>query len=173
MKSKAVKTLALAAVFFPMLGVGEGPWVASLGVSAARADVSVYRGLQRKNATYAKVADAQFRIDDDGLSTFEAAEFGPNSTTRQCKLEFVIEGVDSQPAAGTHDNIASMAGYQGTYSPALGGAGHWSIGNTADVANTSAADFTAYALANAARITVNAAYTGNSNSQCNTPDAAN
>ena len=41
----AVKILALAAVLVPMIGIGEDPWVPSLGVSAAQADVSVYRGL--------------------------------------------------------------------------------------------------------------------------------
>ncbi len=172
MNKIAVKILALAAVLVPMFGIGNVPGVGSLGASVALADVSVYRGLQRKNATYAKVATAQFRIDNDGLSTFEAAQFATKATTRQCKLQFTIEGVNSQPNDGTQGDIDSMAGYQGTYTSNLGGTGHWSIKNTNRTNDDMAQDFVDYAIATQ-RITVNADYAGGSASRCDTPDAAN
>jgi len=172
MNKIAVKFLTLATVLVPMFGIGNVPGVGSLGVSVALADVSVYRGLQRKNATYAKVATGQFRIDDDGLSTFEAAQFATKATTRQCKLQFTIEGVSSQPDNGTQGDINSMDGYKGTYSPNLGGTGHWSIKNANRTDDEMAQDFVNYAITTQ-RITVNAHYAGSSASNCNTPDAPN
>ncbi len=169
--TKILKVLALSAVLVPMIGIGGGAQWVSFGASAAQADVTVYRGLQRKNATYAKVNDNQFRIDDDGLSTFEAAEFAGNATTRQCKLALTIEGVVSKPNEGTtQGDITGMAGYQGTYTPEYGGDGHWSIAKTGG--GTTAGDFTTYALADG-HISVNAGYTGGSASLCDTPDNAN
>lgn len=172
MNKIAVKILALAAVLVPMFGIGNVPGVGSLGASVALADVSVYRGLQRKNATYAKVATAQFRIDNDGLSTFEATQFATGATSRQCKLKFTIVGVNSLPNDGTHGNINSMPGYEGTYTSNLGGAGHWSIKNTNVTDQQMAQDFVAYAIATQ-EITINADYAGGSASHCNTPNAAN
>ncbi len=112
MNKIAVKIFALATVLVPLFGIGNIPGVGSLGASVALADVSVYRGLSRKNATYAKVRDSEFRVDDDGLSTFELNEFSAN--TKQCKLEFTVTGVDSKPDQDTEGNIDSMQGYKGT-----------------------------------------------------------
>ena len=168
MISRFLKVLSLGAVLAPMLALGSGPHLVSFGVSAASADVTVYRALQRKNATYAKVADAQFVIDPDGLSTFEAAQL--TVTNKQCKLAFIIDGVASQPAQGTTAGVQNYPALKGTYTPQHGGIGHWSIENAN--AATAASDITTYALTGG-HLTVNAAYTGGSQSLCQTPAQAN
>lgn len=137
----------------------------------ALADVTVYRAVDRKNATFAKIADNQWRIDDDGLSTFEAANF--TVTNKACRVSFVIEGVASAPAEGTQGNIKNMQGYVGVYTPQHGGEGHWSIqAPTGTVAATAQTAITNYVIAQQVA-SVNAGYTGGSPSQCNTPAQAN
>lgn len=171
MNTHITKVLSMAAVLIPMIAVGGGSGLVLFGASAAQADVVVYRGLPRKNATYAKVRDSEFRIDEDGLSTYEAAEFALKATTRQCKLAFTIEGVASKPEDGTHGVVTGMEGFTGTYSPNLGDEteeGHWSV-NADGAAQVS---FSNHALVDG-NLSVNAGYTGNSNSLCNTPDAQN
>lgn len=139
--------------------------------SFAIADVTVYRATDRKNATYAKVADGQWRIDPDGLSTFELANF--NVTTKACQITFVIQNVTSQPAPGTHGPVQNMAGYNGVYTPEHGGDGHWSIQPPHGTSNAAfQAAVTAYVIAHVAT-GVNANYSGSSPSLCQTPAAAN
>jgi len=167
MRVRMVKTVVLAVFCLAVVvlaggGVGQGVF----GVLPAVADVTVYRALARKNTTYAKVKDSEFRIDDDGLSTFEGNEFVV--TNKQCKLEFTVEGVDSKPETGTSGNIEGMEGYKGTYTPEFG-EGHWSLANSD---GTVAGDFTAYALTGG-KISVNGGYTGGSQSACETPDEPN
>ncbi|MCP3750879.1 hypothetical protein [Pseudomonas sp. SBB6] len=135
--------------------------------SLAFANVDIFRAVDRKNTTYAKVADSQWRIDPDGLSTFELPNLNVNN--KACKVRFTVVGVASKPAAHTQGNILNMAGYIGVYTPEYG-EGHWSITRTAGAALP--ADITAYVLGNNAA-SINTGYTGSSTSQCLTPDAAN
>jgi len=170
MITRIAKILTMAVVCFPMIAFGNGPAVVSFGIAEAQADVNVYRALGRKNATYAKVNDDQFRVDDDGLSTFEAAEF--TVTNKQCKLVFVIKDVESKPEQDTEGTIEGMEGYKGIYTPQHGGEGHWSIINSDKTKEEMQADFTTYALSGG-NISQNAGYTGGSACQCQTPAAAN
>jgi len=139
--------------------------------SFAIADVTVYRATDGKNKTYAKVADSQWRIDDDGLSTFELANF--DVTNKACQITFVIKNVTSQPDPGTKGPVENMAGYNGVYTPDLGGKGHWSIqAPNGTPAKAFQAAVTAYVIAY--KVTgVNAKYSGGSKSKCETPRAAN
>jgi hypothetical protein len=140
--------------------------------SFAIANVTVYRATDRKNATYAKVADGQWRIDEDGLSTFELANF--NVTNKACQITFVIQNVTSQPDPGTRGQVQNMAaGYIGVYTPEHGGVGHWSIQPPHGTSNAAfQAAVTAYVIAHGAT-GVNANYTGSNPSLCQTPAAAN
>ncbi len=106
MSTNVAKFLAVATVVVAMIGVVHIPGAGSLGISVARAGVDVYRGLSRKNTTYAKVRPSEFRIDPDGLSTFEAGNF--TSTSKPCKLEFTVQGVQSQPNTDTYGPIHQM-----------------------------------------------------------------
>jgi hypothetical protein len=136
--------------------------------TAASADVTVYRATTYKNATYALVNDAQWRIDDDGLSTFE----GPNFlvTDKRCQVAFVIEGVQSQPDPGTQGRVDGLPeGYVGEYTPQHGGEGHWSIHGPADTPPaTLKALITANVIARRSAAQ-NQGYTGSSRSLCQTP----
>jgi len=140
--------------------------------TAASADVTVFRATTYKNATYALVNDAQWRIDPDGLSTFEAAEF--DVPDKRCQVAFVIEGVQSQPNPGTQGQVDGMPqGYVGEYTPQHGGAGHWSIhGPVGTLPDLLKALITANVIARQSAAQ-NAAYTGNRQSQCQTPAQPN
>jgi len=140
--------------------------------SQVLADVTVFRAVHRKNATYAKINDAQWRIDSDGLSTFELAQF--NVPAKPCQVSFVVVGVNSQPVQGTTGPIQYMpVGYIGEYTPQLGGAGHWSIhGPNGTPAATLQLEITTYVIAQLAAA-VNPTYTGGSPSQCQTTNAPN
>jgi hypothetical protein len=140
----------------------------SLFSTLATADVNVFRAIDRKNATYAKVADAQWRIDEDGLSTFEAANFIVPG--KPCKVRFTVVGVNPPFNQGDQGPIHNMAGYIGVYSPQHGGLGHWSI--TKDPAPAVPAEITNFVIANNAA-EVNVGYTGGSPSQCLTPAQPN
>ncbi|TMJ17576.1 MAG: hypothetical protein E6G92_14815 [Alphaproteobacteria bacterium] len=136
--------------------------------TAAPADVTVYRATTYKNGTFALVNDAQWRIDADGLSTFELANFAV--TNKRCQVAFVIEGVQSQPDAGTQGPVDGLPdGYVGEYTPLHGGEGHWSIHGPAEtLPATLKALITANVIArrSAAR---NQGYAGRSQSLCETP----
>jgi hypothetical protein len=110
-------------------------YIASLLLcSLALADVTVFRGVDRKNATFAKINNAQWRIDADGLSTFEEQAFGEKGTGKPCQVYFVIEDVSSKPAQGTRGQIRDMpTGYMAEYTPQHGGEGHWSIQAPAEI----------------------------------------
>lgn len=141
-------------------------------VAAAPADVTVYRAVDYKNATYAKINDGQWRIDPDGLSTFELPNF--NVPGKRCMVSFVIEGVTSMPAQGTQGQIQNMPpGFIGEYTPQHGGPGHWSLqgpmGTPNAVLQTA---ITTYVIQNAAA-QVNPTYTGGNQSTCTTPNAPN
>jgi hypothetical protein len=135
------------------------------------AQVTVYRATDKKNAEYAKINDGQWRIDPDGLSTFEGPDF--NMPNKPCKVFFVILGVTSHPAPGTIGQVQDMPiGYVGEYTPQFG-LGHWSIHGPPGTPNATLQQaITAYVIAQQAA-SVNATYTGRSPSQCKTPAAPN
>jgi hypothetical protein len=146
--------------------------VTLLGGALAFADVTVFRGIDKKNATYAKVNDGQWRVDPDGVSTFEDPPF--SAPTKACKASFVVLGVNSRPAQGTRGQIQNMpTGYEAEYTPQHGGVGHWSIqgpnGTPNAVLQTA---ITQYVIAQGAA-SVNASYTGKNPSACTTPGAPN
>ena len=128
--------------------------------------------MDRKNATYAKINDSQWRVDPDGVSTFELANF--SAPTKVCQVTFVIVGVNSMPLQGTTGQVQNMPmGYVGEYTPQHGGPGHWSIQGPPGTSNAALQSaITAYVIAQqvAAR---NPTYTGGSNSLCLTPAAPN
>jgi len=138
----------------------------------AFADVTVYRAVANKNATYALINNSQWRIDDDGLSTFELANF--SVTDKRCQVAFVITGVASSPVPGTEGPVQGMAeGFVGEYTPQHGGVGHWSIhGPHGTQPAALQAQITANVIARRAAAR-NASYTGSSNSLCQTPAAPN
>lgn len=116
--------------------------VVALAAIPAAADVTVYRALngKPKNDTRspdgkcwngAQTSPSQFRIDPDGLSTFEDP---PGvGTTHPYRVRFVVTGVGACTNDSRDDNgpVTGMAGYRGTCSPQHGGQGHWSLDNTA------------------------------------------
>lgn len=136
--------------------------------SQVSADVMIYRGIDNKNATYAKVADNQWRIDDDGMSTFELAQLPGN---KPCMAAFHVVGPGSQPTPGIHGIIAGFYPYGATYTPNLGGAGHWSLQREIDPP-ARPAEITAFVIQSRATAK-NPNYVGKTNSQCLTPDAPN
>ena len=140
--------------------------------SMLAAQVTVYRATDRKNATYAKINDAQWRIDDDGLSTFELANFDVGN--KPCRVSFVILGVSSQPLEGTTGQVQHMPqGYVGEYTPQHGGTGHWSIHGPAGTPQAILQQaITNYVIAQRVA-SVNTTYSGGSPSQCQTPAAPN
>lgn len=143
-----------------------------LGFAAvAHADVTVYRGIDYKNATYAKVNDSQWRVDSDGISTFELANF--SSPTKRCMVSFVILDVNSKPAQGTRGQIQNMPpGYVAEYTPDYG-AGHWSLKAPVGVGDAALkAAVTEYVIAQQVA-QVNTTYTGTAKSTCTTPTEPN
>jgi hypothetical protein len=130
----------------------------------AYADVEVFRAIDSKNTTYAKVVDSQWRIDPDGLSTFEAANF--KVTGKPCKVRFIVSGVTPPFNAGDQGNIHNMPGYIGIYTPEHGGVGHWSITKTVGAAVPN--EITTFVINNNSSL-INASYTGSSPSNCMTP----
>lgn len=141
-------------------------------VAAAQAQVTVYRATDYKNNTYAKISDGQWRIDPDGLSTFELAYF--NVPAKRCMVSFVILGVASLPPQGTQGQVQNMPpGFIGEYTPQHGGPGHWSLqGPPGTPAPVLQAAITAYVIQNAAAQR-NPTYTGTNQSTCTTPNAPN
>lgn len=157
----------LSAVF--VVAVFLMPGILGLSLPGrASANVAIYRVIDAKNATYAKVADAQWRIDPDGMSTFEQAQLPGN---KRCMAFFTVVGPGSQPNQGDHGIIAGFYPYQGTYTPNLGGVGHWSLQREINPP-AQPGEITAYVIQNAATA-VNPNYQGSNKSQCKTPDAPN
>ena len=143
--------------------------IAGLSISGlSSADVTIYRGIDNKNATYAKVADAQWRIDDDGMSTFELTQL-PNN--KPCMAAFRVIGPDSQPNEGDHGIIGGFYPYWAVYSPSHGGLGHWSVQREIDPP-AQQAEITAYVIQSQATAK-NPNYTGSTKSKCDTPSSAN
>jgi len=148
-----------------------------LSCSMLAAQVTVYRGTGRGNAAYATINDSQWRIDPDGMSTFEGPNF--NVPEKRCKVSFVILGVNSLPPQGTTGQVQGMpTGYVGEYTPQHGGNGHWSIHGPPGTPNaTLQATITEYVInrGNIGRpvTAVNPLYGGGSPSQCQTPAAPN
>jgi len=148
-----------------------------LSCSMLTAQLTVYRATDRKNATYARINDGQWRIDPDGMSTFE----GPNFTAanKPCRVSIVILRVNSLPPQGTTGQVQGMpTGYVGEYTPQHGGNGHWSIhGPAGTVDATLQQTITEYVInrGNIGRpvTAVNPLYAGGSRSQCQTPAAPN
>ena len=136
--------------------------------------IVVYRAINRKNATYAKINDTQWRIDPDGLSTFEQADL--TVTDKPCLVAFPLIGGGPKPTPGTERIVSGFYPYQGEYTPVHGGPGHWSIHIEAGHGVTDASDFTAYVLSHRTTTPVtlpNPLYTGKSKSKCLTPDGPN
>jgi hypothetical protein len=141
---------------------------ALLGVVPAAADVTSYRALNGKTKNDARSPDgkcwngaqtspSQFRIDDDGLSTFEdSSNF---DSTRPYRVGFVISGVAHCDAhtTGSGGAVQSMHGYLGTCTPAFGD-GHWSLDNEGVSENQKKQDFSDYSQDRAQR---NPRYAGN------------
>lgn len=143
-----------------------------LSCSMLAAQVTVYRGTDKKNATDARINNSQWRIDQDGMSTFEGPDF--DIRDKRCKVSFLILNVNSRPAQGTTGQVQNMPpGYVGVYTPQLGGDGHWSIQAPLGTVNATLQQaITAYVIAHQVA-SVNTTYTGKSRSQCRTPAAAN
>lgn len=137
----------------------------------AVADVTIYTAVSRKNATFAQINNNQWRIDPDGQSSNENPAM--LSTTKQCKVSFVVLGVGSQPqfpdpVQGAVQNMPQ--GTTATYTPQFG-AGHWSINgpnNNIGFPNL----ITQYVIDNPV-VSVNADYAGKSPSKCQRPTAPN
>ncbi|MDK2123374.1 hypothetical protein [Parachitinimonas caeni] len=145
----------------------------SLLLSAtAWADVEVYRGINRRNATYAQVNNAQWRVDPDGVSTFENARF--SAPQKPCRARFIILGVNAMPAPGIAGQIAFMPeGYRGVYTPEHGGEGHWSLQAPAGTDNDAfKLALTAYVIERHAT-EVNDTYNGGHPSHCASPEVPN
>jgi hypothetical protein len=135
-------------------------------------EVKVYRAVDYKNATYAKINDAQWRVDPDGVSTFEKDEF--NVDNKACQVYFVIENVSSKPAPGTTGHIKNMPGaYLAKYTPEPDRPGHWSIpvpqGHTAEGLKSAITDYVIQQKV----AEKNPNYKGSSKSQCQTPAQPN
>lgn len=150
----------IAALAIGIVGLSM-PWL-------AKADVTIYRGIDNKNATYAKVADGQWRIDEDGMSTFELTQL-PNN--KPCMAAFRVIGPDSQPNEGDHGIIGGLYPYWAVYTPSLGGVGHWSLQREINPPALPA-EITAYVIQSQATAK-NPNYTGSTRSKCDTPDKAN
>ncbi len=151
--------------------------VTLLSCSMLVAQVTVYRADDRKGANFARINDGQWRIDPDGLSTFEGPNF--NVANKPCRVSFVILRVTSLPAQGTTGQVQGMpTGYVGEYTPQHGGVGHWSIhGPPGTPAATLQQTITQYVIdrgkVGRAVTLVNALYAGHNPSACQTPAAPN
>jgi len=143
-----------------------------LSCSMLAAQVTVYRGTGRGNAAYATINDSQWRIDPDGMSTFEGPNF--NVPEKRCKVSFVILGVNSLPPQGTTGQVQGMpTGYVGEYTPQHGGNGHWSIRAPAGTVDATLQQaITTYVIAQQVA-SINNTYTGGRRSRCQTPAAPN
>jgi len=148
-----------------------------LSCSMLAAQVTVYRATDRRNAADARINDGQWRIDPDGMSTFE----GPNFTAanKPCRVSFVILRVNSLPPQGTTGQVQGMpTGYVGEYTPQHGGNGHWSIHGPPGTPNATLQQTITEYVINRGNIgrpvtAVNPLYGGGSPSQCQTPAAPN
>ena len=124
-----------------------------------------------------KINNDQWRVDTDGLSTFENPPFNTKATNKPCKIAFVIQGVGAAAAIPGPD-VGVRCGHgpgnplEHTH-PTTGGPGHWSLnGPNNNIGFPDA--ITKYALdANNNVISVNEDYKGNSKSKCMKPDASN
>lgn len=93
---------------------------------------NAYRAVKsRKNKD---LGNSAWRIDSDGLSTFETVV---RTDTRPYKLEFRIDAdrtdeIDKEMGDGNYENrpsgaVEDLSGATGSYTPEHGGEGHWSI----------------------------------------------
>lgn len=124
--------------------------LAVTGSALAQHNFTVYRALDGKVGgggcvTGPATNPGQFRIDADGLSTFQDGV--ALLATKAYRLRFQVQDAPNDPPqALDHGTVAGMAGYTATYTPQFG-VGHWSLDNPAKSVPERKADFQAYALA--------------------------
>jgi hypothetical protein len=119
--------------------------------SAFAHDFTIYRGLggnvnKTPCVTGPKTSPSEFRIDPDGLSTFQSNV--ALDTSKPYRVGFLVTGAPNDPPVqGDTGSVANVNGYTytATYSPQLGGAGHWSLKNTTRTDQEMKNDFSAYA----------------------------
>lgn len=71
---------------------------------------------------YAATSPSQFRVDEDGLSTFEVLH---TPGVKVCALPITLEGVNESAPFGTRTSVKGMPGCDATKTPPE--EGHWSI----------------------------------------------
>jgi hypothetical protein len=134
--------------FFTVLAVA----LAVTGTALAH-DYTIYRALSGNvNATPCvtgpKTNPGEFRIDADGLSTFQDGV--ALLAAKAYRLRFLVQNAPNDPPVqgdtGTVANVNGFA-YTATYTPDQGGAGHWSLINAARSPAEMKTDFSEYARA--------------------------
>lgn len=136
--------------------------------SALAHDFTVYRALTGKVnktpcVTGPTTSPSEFRIDPDGLSTFQAGV--ALLDTKAYRLRFGVQNAPHDPPVdGDQGTVANVNGfvYTATYTPLLGGDGHWSLKNANRTDAEMKADFAAYAHAGG-NVDRNPSYNTNNN----------
>lgn len=120
--------------------------------SAFAHDFIVYRGLNGNVngtpcVTGPKTNPGEFRIDPDGLSTFQADV--ALDASKPYRVGFQVTGAPNDPPVqgdqGT--TMVNNLAYTATYTPQFGGRGHWSLINPLRTEKEMKDDFAAYTKA--------------------------
>lgn len=137
----------------------------AVAANALAHDFTIYRALsgdvRRGCVTGPKTAPSEFRIDPDGMSTFQAGV--PLAAAKPFRLAFRVQNAPNDPPLdGDRGTVAGVNGfvYTATYTPNHGGPGHWSLQNPDRTATQMKGDFSAYARAGG-NIDRNPNYDGN------------